>query len=84
MNNYNFSKSFFFIVLFTISCNTSKKTIVNDKAISKHNIILIVADDLGRNDIACYGNTFIETPNLTAMAKEGIRFTNAYAAALQE
>ena len=40
-----------------------------------------MADDLGRNDLASYGNQFIETPNLNALASEGIRFTNAYAAA---
>ncbi|MDJ0645510.1 MAG: sulfatase [Flavobacteriaceae bacterium] len=45
------------------------------------NIIMIVADDLGWYDLACYGNDFIETPNLDQMAKEGIKFTDAYAAA---
>jgi arylsulfatase A len=48
---------------------------------SKPNIIVIVADDLGWSDLSCYGNTFIETPNLDKLAKSGVRFTNAYAAA---
>lgn len=47
----------------------------------KQNIILILADDLGRGDIAPYGNNFIETPNLTAMAAEALQFNNAYTAA---
>lgn len=45
----------------------------------KPNIILILADDLGWADLACYGNTFNETPNLDRMAGEGMRFTQFYA-----
>ena len=42
------------------------------------NIILIIVDDLGYQDLACYGGTAIETPNLDQLAKEGIRFRQAY------
>src|SRR6185312_11050050 len=38
------------------------------------------ADDLGRHDLGCYGSTFYETPHLDRLAKEGARFTAAYAA----
>ncbi len=48
---------------------------------SKPNIIFILADDLGWSELPCYGNTFNETPNLDQLAKEGIRFTQAYASA---
>jgi len=47
---------------------------------TKPNIIFILADDLGWKDLACYGNPFNETPNLDKLAKDGIRFTQAYAA----
>lgn len=45
------------------------------------NIIMIVADDLGWADLACYGSTFHETPRLDGLAAEGALFTDAYAAA---
>src|SRR5680860_65657 len=45
------------------------------------NIILILADDLGYGALGSYGNPFNETPNLDRLAREGLRFTDAYAAA---
>jgi arylsulfatase A-like enzyme len=50
-------------------------------AADKPNIILIVADDLGANDLGVYGSRFHRTPNLDALAASGARFTQAYAAA---
>ena len=47
----------------------------------KPNIIFILADDLGWAELGCYGNSFNETPHLDQLAKEGLRFTDAYAAA---
>jgi arylsulfatase A len=44
------------------------------------NIVLIFADDLGVNDLGCYGRTEHETPQLDALAAEGMRFTCAYTA----
>ena len=43
------------------------------------NIILVVADDLGYGDLGAYGQRHIRTPNLDRMAREGLRFTDAYA-----
>src|SRR5919198_472922 len=45
------------------------------------NIILILSDDLGYGDLGSYGQRFIKTPNLDRMAREGVRFTQFYAAA---
>ena len=42
------------------------------------NIVLILADDLGSADLACYGNRDVPTPRLDQMAAEGTRFTQYY------
>jgi len=44
------------------------------------NIIIVLADDLGWNQLGCYGGPY-QTPNIDNLAKEGMRFTNAYTAA---
>jgi arylsulfatase A len=44
------------------------------------NFIIILIDDLGWRDLACYGSTFYETPNIDRLASQGMKFTNAYAA----
>ncbi|UZO82222.1 sulfatase [Aquimarina sp. ERC-38] len=45
----------------------------------KPNIVFLLVDDLGWGDLCCYGATFNETPNIDALAKQGMLFTNAYA-----
>lgn len=44
------------------------------------NIVLILADDLGGHDIGCYGSKFHKTPHLDALAKRGLKLSNAYSA----
>jgi len=52
----------------------------NRKASGKHrNILLIMSDDHGIDQLGCYGNAKVKTPNLDKMAAEGVRFTNAFA-----
>lgn len=43
------------------------------------NIVLILADDLGAHDLACYGADLHESPHLDQLARDGVRFTQAYA-----
>jgi len=42
------------------------------------NIVFILADDLGWGDLSAYGQPNFRTPNLDRLAKQGVRFTNAY------
>ncbi|HEY0548943.1 MAG TPA: sulfatase [Verrucomicrobiae bacterium] len=44
------------------------------------NVILILADDLGWTDLSCYGSDFYETPNIDRLARDGMKFTQAYSA----
>ena len=46
----------------------------------KPNFVFILIDDMGWRDLACYGSTFYETPNIDRLAAQGMRFTDAYAA----
>src|SRR5512133_3739433 len=46
----------------------------------KPNVILILLDDFGYTDLGCYGSKFYESPNIDNLAKQGVRFTDAYAA----
>ena len=42
------------------------------------NVVLMMADDLGYNDLSCYGSTRIRTPHLDSLALDGIRLTSFY------
>ena len=45
----------------------------------KPNIVFFLTDDFGICDLGCYGSTFYETPNVDALASDGVLFTNGYA-----
>ncbi len=45
---------------------------------NKPNVLLILVDDLGWNNLSSYGNAYLKTPNIDRLAKEGIKFTQAY------
>ncbi len=48
---------------------------------ARPNFVFILVDDLGWADVACYGSDLHETPNIDRLARHGMRFTDAYAAA---
>ena len=62
---------FLFIFSIVLGCNSNN---------SRPNVIFILVDDLGWNDLGYSGNTFYETPNIDNLSKESFQFTNAYAA----
>lgn len=70
-----------FIVLATLACGTAVAANGDDSREPRPpNIVLIFGDDLGWADLPSYGNKITSTPNIDALAKEGMRFTHFYAA----
>lgn len=49
--------------------------------VGKPNIIIIYLDDLGWGDLGCYGAKGVNTPNIDALARKGVRFTDAHCTA---
>ena len=62
---------FLYVFLFVLGCNSNNST---------PNVIFILVDDLGWNDLGYSGSTFYESPNIDNLSKESFQFTNAYAA----
>jgi arylsulfatase len=46
--------------------------------VEKPNIVFILADDMGHSDLGCFGAEILQTPNIDALATDGLRFTNFY------
>ena len=51
------------------------------RALQRPNVVFILADDLGYGDLSCYGRPDYQTPVLDRLARQGVRFTDNYAAA---
>ena len=52
---------------------------VSGRQQDKPNILIILCDDLGYGDLACYGQPYIQTPHIDRLASQGMLFTQAYA-----
>src|SRR5690554_5390536 len=78
MKNYHFLTPALSLLALTFSTCTSSQ---EQKENPPPNIIYIYADDMGVGDVGCYGQQYIETPNIDRMAEEGIRFTQHYTGA---
>ena len=49
-------------------------------AAKRPNVVFFLVDDMGWRDVGCFGSSFYDTPNIDRLAKQGVKFTNAYAA----
>lgn len=79
MNGF-YARRTWFVLVWACCCITAQRDANAETRRDKPNVILIVVDDLGWADLACYGSKFHKTPNLDALAARGVRFTDAYAA----
>ncbi|MFO8000163.1 MAG: arylsulfatase [Marinilabilia sp.] len=70
----NFFTGLLVLAIASSACKTNKKNETKENP----NIIYILADDLGYADLGCYGQEKIETPNIDALAENGMRFTQHY------
>lgn len=60
------------------SCNQEAQKDKSDNQNDNPNIVIIFCDDLGYGDIECFGASDIKTPNVDAIAEQGIQFTEFY------
>ncbi len=70
----NFARVFIFAIVFT--CTSLAEAAIS----TQPNVIVILADDLGWTDLACFGSDFYETTHLDALAADGMKFTQNYSA----
>jgi arylsulfatase A-like enzyme len=65
--------------LLLTACSKKKEVEAEEVAVQPPNIVYILADDLGYGELGCYGQEKIETPNIDALAAQGMLFTQHYA-----
>lgn len=69
---YSFYQRLFLLVLLVFCCRCNQTS-------QPPNFVIIMGDDLGYGDIGCYGNDFIKTPHIDALATGGLKFTDFHA-----
>lgn len=80
LNNISMKPSIYIIAIILLSaCNTSKKEKTESPEATKPNVLFILVDDLGIQDLSLTGSTYYETPNIDRLAKKSVQFTQGYA-----
>lgn len=74
MKRYSFSRIYQVIILLMAALGSGGAA----HAANRPNMVIIMCDDLGYGDLACYGHPMIKTPRLDQLAKEGMRLTDCY------
>jgi len=67
-----------FIFLTTTTLTVVCKNCFAEQNKQKPNIVFIIADDIGWNDLGCYGNRHVKTPNIDKLSAEGLQFNSAF------
>ncbi|WP_339709489.1 sulfatase [uncultured Kriegella sp.] len=71
------SFAFFVLTYFAFQVTAYTQELGGAQKNEAPNILVFIADDVSWNDFGCYGNTFVDTPNIDALAANGMRFDNA-------
>lgn len=67
--------------MFIVAGSLSAHAAADSNKSSRPNIVVVLCDDLGYGDLACYGHRVIKTPNIDRFAKQGLKLTDCYSAA---
>jgi len=69
------------LLLVVVACAAfCRRADAEPPATDRPNVVFMLFDDMSWSDPVCYGNRFYETPNMDRLARQGMRFTDAYAA----
>jgi arylsulfatase A-like enzyme len=71
--------AFTILACFSIFSPSAEAAAASDRP-TQPNVVLILVDDMGWTDLACYGSKLYETPNIDRLARDGMKFTQAYSA----
>lgn len=66
------------LLSFSILCMSQVEGSQPSNSSEPYNVLFIISDDLTANALSCYGNKICQTPNIDAIAADGVRFTRAY------
>lgn len=72
----NFIPLIVLILILVHACPAQSQESASDGAVNRPNIVLIMADDLGYDDLSCCGATKFKTPNIDELATQGMQFHN--------
>jgi arylsulfatase A len=75
-------KSSPFLIVLAFLAAAPRPIQASNSTAGKPNIIFILADDYGVGEVGCYGADNYKTPNIDRLAREGLRYTNAYTVSL--
>lgn len=76
----NHKTRFVVVALLAILSSDRSSAAPDSEEKKRPNVVFFLVDDLGWRDVGCFGSSFYDTPNVDRLAKEGVRFTDAYAA----